>query len=169
MTAVIRRAEPNDTARLGELHAGCWRQLYTGVLPADVLDELGPETMIHLWSKFVGRGGDYLQYVAEVDGEIVGFAGFGPGRDPGLDQERELYFISVLPAYTRQGIGRQLSDAVGPASYVWLWDRNRDAVAFYRRTGFRPDSQRRRGSLFGTELLEVRLTREPKPAAGITA
>ena len=169
MTAVIRRAEPRDTGRLGELHSNCWRQLYTGVLPADVLDDLDPDTMDLLWRRFVSRGGDYLQYVAEVDGEIVGFVGYGPGRDPGLDQERELYFIYVLPPYARQGIGRQLSDAVGPASYLWLWDRNRDAAAFARRNGFRPDSQRRRGSLFGTELLEVRLTREPKPATGISA
>jgi GNAT superfamily N-acetyltransferase len=116
--------------------------------------------MAHLWSKFVTRGDDYVQYVAEVDGEIVGFVGYGPGRDPGYEDLRELYFIYVLPEYTRRGIGKQLGDAAWPASYTWLWERNRPALAFYRRLAFSPDSQRRRGSLFGTELLELRLVRD---------
>jgi GNAT superfamily N-acetyltransferase len=160
MNANIRRAVASDVERLGALHSACWTELYTGLLAPEVLAELNAETMTHLWSKFVTRGGDYVQFVAEVDGEIVGFVGYGPGRDTGYEDLIELYFIYVAPAFTRRGIGKQLADAAWPASYAWLWDRNRPAVAFYRKMRFGPDSQRRRGTLFGTELLEVRLVRD---------
>ena len=160
MNANVRRAVLSDTDQLGALHSACWVELYTGVLSPEVLAELGPETMTHLWTKFVSRGEKYVQYVAEVDGQIVGFVGYGPGRDTGYEDLNELYFIYVRPEFTRRGIGKQLADAAWPASYAWLWDRNRPAVAFYRKMKFGPDSQRRRGTLFGTELLEVRIVRE---------
>ncbi|MGV8970095.1 MAG: GNAT family N-acetyltransferase [Microbacteriaceae bacterium] len=160
MNANIRRAVLSDTERLGALHSACWAELYTGFLPPDVLAELDAETMAHLWTKFVNRGGDYVQYVAEVDGDIVGFVGYGPGRDVGYEDLTELYFMYVDGSFKRRGIGKQLAEAAWSASYAWLWDRNRAAVAFYRKMKFGPDSQRRRGTLFGTELLEIRVTRD---------
>jgi hypothetical protein len=62
------------------------------VLPPEVLDELSPAVMARLWQRFVTRGEAYTQYVAEVDGVIVGFVGFGPGRDDGFAELTEVYF-----------------------------------------------------------------------------
>lgn len=159
MTTVIRRAKLEDTERLGQLHSQCWGELYSTVLPADVLAELSPAVMAQLWQRFVTRGDEYVQYVAEVDGRIVGFAGFGPGRDEGFTELREVYFVYVDPGEQRHGIGSQLLAAETDASYLWVSERNRSAHKFYRRNKFGPDSRRRIGSLFGTDLPEIRMTR----------
>jgi GNAT superfamily N-acetyltransferase len=159
MTTVIRRARLDDAAHLGRLHAQCWSELYDGALPPDVLAELTPPVMAQLWTRFVTRGDEYVQYVAELDGEIVGFVGFGPGRDEGFTDLREVYFVYVAPEATRSGIGSRLLAAEGDASYLWIWERNRAAQKFYRRNSFGPDSRRRVGSLFGTALPEIRMAR----------
>ena len=159
MTTVIRRAQLEDTGRLGQLHSQCWVELYSRVLPPDVLAELSPPVMGQLWQRFVTRGDAYAQYVAELDGEIVGFAGFGPGRDEGFAELREVYFVYVQPGIQRSGIGSQLLAAEPDASYLWVSERNRGAHKFYRRNKFGPDSRRRIGSLFGTDLPEIRMAR----------
>jgi GNAT superfamily N-acetyltransferase len=159
MTTVIRRAQLDDAARLGELHSQCWSELYQGVLPPDVLDELSPTVMAQLWQRFVTRGEAYAQYVAEVDGEVVGFVGFGPGRDEGYAELTEVYFCYVAPGFQRSGIGSQLLKAEADAAYLWVSERNRSAHKFYRRNKFGPDSRRRIGSLFGTDLPEIRMSR----------
>jgi GNAT superfamily N-acetyltransferase len=159
MTTAIRRATPEDAERLGELHSQCWAELYTGVLPPHVIAELNPTVMADLWRRFTSRGDDYVQYVAERDGEIVGFVGFGPGRDEGFTDLREVYFVYVAPGEKRAGIGSRLLQAETDASYLWVPERNRAAQRFYRRNSFGPDSRRRVGSLFGTALPEIRMAR----------
>lgn len=159
MTTVIRRAQTDDIDRLGQLHSQCWGELYSNVLPLDVLAELSPAVMAQLWHRFVTRGDEYVQYVAEVDGEILGFAGFGPGREEGFTDLREVYFVYVEPGKQRHGIGSQLLGAETDASYLWVSERNRGAQKFYRRNKFGPDSRRRIGSLFGTDLPEIRMAR----------
>jgi len=157
MAALIRRAEPTDVETLGTLHSGCWRELYPTVLPAAVLEELSPAMMSGLWAKFVARGGAYEQYVAEVDGEVVGFAGIGPGREPGYEEAVELYFLYVHPEHRRKSIGKQLLKTV-QAHYTWLWAGNRPAQAFYKKAKFYPDSVAREGSLFGAPIEEDRFS-----------
>ena len=157
MAAVIRRAEIQDAPRLGELHAQCWLELYPAVLPPQVLAELSAPMMTSLWEKFVNRGGAYEQYVAEVDGEIVGFVGIGPGREEGYQEAVELYFIYVAPGHRRSKIGRQLLKTV-QAHYTWLWSGNREAQLFYRKAKFFPDSIARDGALFGIPIEELRFS-----------
>ncbi|WP_188511327.1 GNAT family N-acetyltransferase [Conyzicola nivalis] len=159
MTTVVRRASLHDADRLGVLHSQCWAELYAGVLPPDVLAELSPAVMAQLWQRFVTRGEEYAQYVAEVDGDVVGFVGFGPGRDEGYAEVVEVYFCYVAPGFQRSGIGSELLAAETDATYLWISESNRAAHRFYRRNKFGPDSRRRIGSLFGTDLPEIRMSR----------
>jgi GNAT superfamily N-acetyltransferase len=159
MTAIVRRAELADVERLGELHSACWAELYPTVLPPEVLAQLSPATMSGLWEKFVTRGDSYLQWVAVDDsGEIVGFAGTGPGREEGYEIAVELYFIYVTPSARRSGVGRALLKQAD-ADYLWIWEDNRDSRAFYRKQKYFPDSVARAGALFGQPLPEVRMAR----------
>lgn len=158
MAVVVRQAVEGDITALGALHSAVWSELYSEVLPADVIASLDPATMTGLWAKFISRGADYVQFVAEINGEIVGFAGVGPGRETGFELGRELYFIYVSPAHRRLTIGRTLLKAV-KADYLWIAEGNRATQAFYRKLKFYPDSVRRVGSLFGTELPEIRMAR----------
>jgi GNAT superfamily N-acetyltransferase len=158
MTAVVRRAELADIERLGALHAACWAELYPTVLPPEVLAQLSAAAMTVLWQKFVTRGDAYVQWVAVENDEVVGFAGTGPGREPGYEEALELYFLYVHPAFRRSGAGKALLKTAD-ADYLWVWELNRDARAFYRKQKFYPDSVARAGSLFGQPLPEVRMAR----------
>jgi len=158
MAVVTRQVAESDIVRLGELHSAVWAELYSAILPADVLASLDPPTMTALWARFISRGADYVQFVAEVDGEIVGFAGVGPGREPGYELGRELYFLYVDPQHRRSSIGTTLL-RFADADYLWVAEENRATQAFYRKQKFFPDSVRRIGSLFGAELPEIRMAR----------
>lgn len=158
MAVVTRQVAEGDIPRLGEMHSAVWTELYTGILPPDVLASLDPATMTALWGRFISRGAEYVQYVAELDGQIIGFAGVGPGREPGYELGRELYFIYVAPEYRRASIGKALLKTAD-VDYLWIAEANRATQAFYRKQKFFPDSVRRIGSLFGTELPEIRMAR----------
>ena len=158
MAPLIRRAEPGDADRLGALHSAVWAELYSDVLSAEVLASLDPTTMAELWGLFITRGEAYVQFVAEVDGEIVGFAGVGPGREPGYELGRELYFIYVAPEHRRGASGKALLKQAD-VDYLWIAEANRATQAFYRKQKFFPDSVRRVGALFGAELPEIRMAR----------
>ena len=144
--------------RLGELHSAVWAELYSDVLSPAVLASLDPATMTELWGRFITRGDAYVQHVAEVDGEIVGFVGVGPGREPGYELGRELYFVYVQPEHRRGSVGKALLKAAD-ADYLWIAESNRATQAFYRKQKYFPDSVRRTGTLFGTELPEMRMAR----------
>ena len=158
MATTIRRAESGDTVSLGALHSAVWTELYSDVLPPATLASLDRATMAELWGRFITRGDDYVQFVAEVDGKIVGFAGVGPGREPGYELGRELYFIVVSPLHRRGGIGKALLKQAD-VDYLWIAEHNRAAQVFYRKQKFYPDSVRRVGALFGAELPEIRMAR----------
>ena len=147
-----------DLDRLGGLHSAVWAELYAGLLTPKVLGSLDPKTMTALWQKFVTRGAGYDQYVAEVDGDIIGFVGAGPGRDPGYELGRELYFIYVAPQNRRNAVGKALLKKVD-CDYLWIAESAVATQAFYRKQKYFPDSVRREGSLFGTPLKEIRMAR----------
>jgi GNAT superfamily N-acetyltransferase len=158
MAPIIRRAETGDIATLGALHSAVWAELYSDVLPPATLGSLDAGTMSELWGRFITRGDAYVQFVAEVDGEVVGFAGVGPGREPGYELGRELYFIYVAPEHRRAAIGKALLKQAD-ADYLWIAENNRATQAFYRKQKYFPDSVRRVGSLFGADLPEIRMAR----------
>ncbi|MDM4761566.1 GNAT family N-acetyltransferase [Galbitalea sp. SE-J8] len=155
---VIRRAEASDAPTLGLMHAEVFLELYFGVLPESTLAQLSPEAMAALWHRFVSRGERYVQWVAELGGDPVGFVGTGPGREIGYEAGTELYFLVVAPGVRRRGIARALLRQADP-DYLWVWEENRAARTFYRKQKFFPDSVARDGSLFGAPLREVRMSR----------
>lgn len=158
MAVLTRQVAASDIPRLGELHSAVWSELYSDVLSPAVLASLDPATMSELWARFISRGENYIQYVAEVDGVIVGFAGVGPGREQGYELGRELYFIYVAPQYRRLSIGKALLK-IADVDYLWISETNRATQTFYRKQKFYPDSVRRVGALFGADLPEIRMAR----------
>jgi len=139
MTATIRRATQSDAPALGALHSSIWAELYPKDLPADVLAQLNPGYMEHLWTKFTSRGEAYRQWVAMVGEEIVGFIGTGPGRDTdATPDDSEIYFLYVTPAHRKTGIGSALLAAADP-TYVWVWEQFKGTRKFYAAEGFAPE------------------------------
>jgi GNAT superfamily N-acetyltransferase len=142
----IRAGVPDDAAAGAELHIACWREGYAGVVPAEVLAERTSdvEERTERWRSFLTDGPPRWLAVAD-DGELLGFASAGPGRDEDIDLGLELYAIYVRASQFGTGLGhRLLTTAIGDApAYLWVFEANPRARGFYARQGFEPDGARK--------------------------
>src|SRR3546814_10287336 len=81
--------------------------------------------------------------VADREGEIVGWASFGPGRDKGASEQAELWGLYARPDVFSTGVGHALISAAETAlredgftsAYLWILDGNDRAATFYERPG----------------------------------
>ncbi|ETK35992.1 GNAT family N-acetyltransferase [Microbispora sp. ATCC PTA-5024] len=172
---VIRRAEPADAEAIAVVHVRSWQAAYAGLMPQDHLDGLTPAMRLPLWERLLREPSwprtGFL--VAERDGSVAGFAGFGPGRDADVAPATtaEITTIYLLPEMWAAGIGSRLMtaavDAMSAAGYeqatLWVVDANARARRFYERTGWRPDGAVQRDDSDGFPLTEIRYRRALEP------
>jgi len=160
MAPVLRRATPADAESGARCHAECWREAYAAIVDPDVLrrstDDL--EGRIARWREQLSRHTDE-RWVALQSGQVVGFSSAGPGRDddlPGL----EMYACYVRSRFWGSGLGSCLvRAAIGDApAYLWVFEANARARAFYRKHGFVEDGTNKDEPRFGRP--EVRMVRD---------
>lgn len=156
----VRRATAADAGGIARVHVTGWREAYAERLPADFLASLDADRFARNWERILSDGVTDA-FVAERDGEIVGWATAGPGRDDDAPRPRELEGIYVVAAVYGSGAGQQLLDAAVGASpaYLWVMAGNARAEAFYRRNGFAADGGTATHTLGGTDVPVLRLTR----------
>lgn len=161
---IIRPATPDDAPRLARIHVDAWRAAYRGLVPDKFLDSLDVErrsARLRTWLE----AGEAENYVAEENGELLGWLTLDGCRDPDLDPRAtgELWGIYLAPAHWRRGIGRQLCQHCEQilrsrgytAATLWVFAGNQNARRFYEAMGFQPDGARK--SLdFGVPLEVVR-------------
>lgn len=137
-----------DASVTSRLRHAAWRDTYD--LASHVWAKFTPEAFLERDRAWIGSYEDAADYptriarVAEADGEILGLAVSGPGRDAGFDIARELYSMYVLPRVQGSGVAAALMGAVlprGVAAYLWVADRNPRAQGFYRKHGFRTEGR----------------------------
>lgn len=163
----IRRATVEDAEALARLHVDAWRATYRGLVPDSRLDSLdyerrsarfreqleghGPETGS---SRYEGEARPTKEagsetYVAEREGEVLGFVTLGACRDADVDSQRvgEIWGIYLAPQHWRQGAGTRLFRFAEEllASWgcieakVWVLAGNSRARRFYEAMGFAAD------------------------------
>lgn len=161
----IRRATPDDAAEIRGVADAAWHEAY-----AELLHEETIETAIEEWYD-LNRLSDGLAdgagdtFVAERDGEIVGFATGAPGGDD--KSEAVLPTIYVYPDHWRDGIGSMLLERVTDVLVTEGFDRlslsvlaeNDVGCSFYERHGFEPRDEYET-KLFGQHVTEVELVAE---------
>lgn len=159
MAGTVRKATVEDADAIGRVHNLAHVETYTGHFPPEVIEANSPERRARMWARIIGdQLGDVC--VAEVNGEVVGFASTGPARDDNPPRELELATIYLLAAHHGSGTGQALLDAVlgaRPAS-LWVLDENPRAIAFYRRNGFEADGAEKIDPDYGN-IREIRLVR----------
>ena len=157
---VVRPATAEDAAGIGPCHLACWRETYADLLSAAFFAARTPERFTANWARLLADPGQPRVVVAEVGGEVVGFAQAGAGRDDPPVRAEELRTLYLRAAQHGSGLGQALLDAVladRPAS-LWVAEQNPRARRFYARNGFAPDGARQVvEALEG--LAEVRLVR----------
>lgn len=143
MTVSVRPAEIADAEALAPLHHEVWVEAYTGLVPQQVLDDMGRrplEQRVERWRERIAWPHG-TTWVAHDAGTLAGFVSVGRGRDGSGDLE-------VMALYVRRrhydtGLGhRLLVTAIGEApAYLWVLDGNARATRFYERHGFAFDGQ----------------------------
>lgn len=137
----VRRAGLADAAAIAEFQTECWREAYRGLVPQDYLDRVGVADRLQRWrDRLAGRREVAL---AELDGTVVGVVSWSPGQEPDAPA-RELKSLYVAAAHRGTGLAaRLLERAVGSGpAYLWVFEGNPRAQAFYGRNGFCYDRRR---------------------------
>lgn len=138
---MIRRAVPDDAPRIAQVHLDTWLTTYRGLIPDSYLDGLGLASYLPRWQQRLLEGKD-LVLVAEVDGQVVGFAHGGPERSGEFATlSAEIYALYVLQGFHGQGIGRALVLAAArklaaqhTGMLIWVLQGN-PAEHFYQAIG----------------------------------
>jgi ribosomal protein S18 acetylase RimI-like enzyme len=162
----LREGRRADAARIAALHILSWQTAYRGQLPDAFLDGQSLARRTAEWEARVGVGGERLLLLEDNDA-VLGFAAFGPSRDPDADPAIvwQLYNLHVLPDRRGGGLGGRLFDAAvaegrrarRSALTLWVAEGNGPAREFYRRRGMRPDGREQIHRLdTGVALPEVR-------------
>ncbi len=76
----IRLATPEDAAKIAHVHIESWRTTYAGIVPDACLAALNETERELQWQEWLTR--DIPVYIAELDGQVVGFISGGPIREP---------------------------------------------------------------------------------------
>jgi GNAT superfamily N-acetyltransferase len=136
----LRPATTADLDALAACQTACWREAFTGLVPQEQLDDPRHEHLRRReWADRLAAG--RAVWLAELAGDIVGFACAGPSRDPDPPTPVELYTLYTRAFTHGSGLADRLLDAAigdGPAS-LWVWEGNARARAYYARRGFAAD------------------------------
>jgi GNAT superfamily N-acetyltransferase len=158
----IRPGQLADAEGIARVHVESWRTTYKGIMPDDVLANLSIEeraaTRRQQLSNPESRS---IAYVAEADGQIIGFVIGGPERTGHAVYTAEIYAIYLLQAYQGRGIGRALVQAVVgwlldkgyTAMLIWVAAKN-PATNFYAALGGQPFDSKTE-SFGGGEIEEI--------------
>lgn len=144
----LRAASPADAAQLGPL-AGALVRFHHELDPARFLPGDGVEDGYGKWLGKESENPDAVVLVAELDGEIVGYAyGRYEGRNWNdlIDAHGKLHDVLVTPEARRRGAARRLVDGVCEALRARGAKRivlstavsNVAAQALFEGLGFRP-------------------------------
>ena len=158
----IRDARAEDAGGIAHVHVDSWRDAYAALLPAEYLARLDYGKRAMEWARILARSRAIQNtLVAEAEGEIVGFCGFGPVRSG--PAEGEIYGLYIASDWREQGLGRSLIERAfeslrskGVRSVViWCLEGNFGARGFYTRCGGRLLEEIRMDEVAGMSLPTV--------------
>ena len=155
---VVRKAVPEDAERIADIQITGWRESYAHLLSPEFLARLEPQTEVY--REGIVRAVRATHNVAELDGDVVGFAIAGPPREDDPPRAWELALIYQYARAHGSGTGQALLDAaVGDRpAFLWVAEGNPRAQAFYRRNGFVADGARKVAEEW-ENLAEIRMVR----------
>lgn len=140
----IRNAVVEDASAIATVHVAAWRETYRGIVKDDVLDSLSIQRRTEQWLNSLSdeRHAYHRAYVAEMNGQVVGFVSYGLPQINDANFDGELFSLYILKAAHKMGIGRRLVQVVvnglramgSKSMMVWVL-RDNPARGFYERLG----------------------------------
>lgn len=161
----IRPAIPDDALAVAQVHVRSWQAAYQGLLPAEYLDSLRPEDRAARYDFSHVDAQKPYTIVAEVEGDIRGFATTMPSQD--LPGYAELCALYLSPSFWGRGIGIALIEAARArmleqgfrSAALWLLKGNVRGESFYRRDGWVPDGTRKADRIWDVDVEDFRYVR----------
>jgi GNAT superfamily N-acetyltransferase len=144
MTITIRPANVRDAAAIARVRIESWRATYRGLIPDAYLAQMKEDESTAIWERILAAGPNTASvFVAENDGEVIGFAAGNMLREPRYELNAELTAIYLHPAFHGAGVGRRLVREVAQAQrahgatglIVWVIARNKIGRGFYESLG----------------------------------
>ena len=161
----VRRAWVGDAAGIAAVHVASWQRAYRGLMPAELLDSLSVPARTQRWVQNLERcAPGAATFVAELDGEVIGFASVGASRDEDADGAGELWALYLHPRHWGTGHGhvlhahavRALAATGAAEATLWVLTANERARRFYERHGWAADGATKVAVLGDVPLDEVR-------------
>lgn len=157
----IRLATVADAEAVAAVRRASWFAAYSGIIDMAVIDRVtAPSDADQMRVRFKSRPGQkVLVAVSDEDAAVLGFASYGPEREPGgatwppvsaagaAGHSGELYALYVHPRWWSTGTGRELMARVLQRLTrdryrdvtLWVLEQNARARRFYEIAGFAPD------------------------------
>jgi GNAT superfamily N-acetyltransferase len=153
----IRDAIPGDEPAVAGVHVRSWQGAYRGLIADEFLDALRPEDRAARYTFGSADPSAPQTFLAEQEGNLLGFATVGPSRDADAPGRGELYALYVDPASWRGGTGRlllaesrrRLRDAGYDEAILWVLRGNESAERFYLADGWHRDGGERTEQPYG--------------------
>ena len=146
MSVTIRAAAPDDARAIAEVHVASWQWAYRDDLPVSALRGRTVDDRERMWIEwFASRETAADLLVAEEEGRILGFSGFGVSRDDGATEATgEIRTIYLLEQAAGRGIGRDLfaraNERLRELGYeratLWVLETNERSRRFYEKAGW---------------------------------
>jgi GNAT superfamily N-acetyltransferase len=146
---MIRAATVADARAIAELQTRAWFRAYEDIVDHQVMADRA-EDREQRWIEHLTTDELSTTIVAEVDGQLAGFASYGPSRlGHAPPDEGELWALYVDPPAQGAGVGTQLLDAAVAAlraaghtrAVLGVFEANGHARRFYEGQGWVWDGQ----------------------------
>ena len=152
---------------VARVHVRSWQAAYRGLMPAEYLDALRPEDRAARYDFTHLDPEKPKTLVAELGGEICGFATFAPAQDEMSRGCAELFALYVDPERWGQRVGlaliedarARLVEAGFRKAVLWVLEGNQRAERFYLLDGWAYDGMRRTVTIWGITVEDLRMVR----------
>lgn len=179
---LIRPVQPEDAMAVARVHVRSWQAAYRKILPDEYLDQLRPEDRAAKYD-FGSRDPMKPQTIVAVEdgsipaiqgsANIIGFATTMPVTDSDMPGCGELCALYVDPQYWGRGVGIALVSAARAQmlehgfrnAILWVLTGNVRAERFYRNDAWAADGIRRKATVWGIHVDEIRYARHLEQAS----
>lgn len=152
----------SDIENACQIIAESWKTAYCGIVPQDYLDALGPERWLPKLKDFG------TVFLLEDAGIPVATTAVSATREEKMTGWGEVILLYVRPDAFRRGYGTMLlRHAVNELRrkglhkiFLWVFEENQAARAFYERNGFHGNGDRIVINIGGKDLTELRYVYE---------
>ena len=153
---------------MARVHVRSWQAAYRNIVPDDYLDQLRPEDRAAKYDFASLDPGKPRTIVAVEDGLIYGFATTMPVSDSDMPDHGELCALYVDPEQWGKGLGvalvasarTQMFERGYRKAILWVLTGNVRAERFYQYDGWAADGVRRKATVWGITVDEIRYQRE---------